>query len=243
MAFELARRMGADILEMDVRLTRDGRVVVFHDDSLLRVTGLNARVRDLDWSQVRALDAGARFVAPDGRRFAGQGIRVPLFEEVLRRFPNTRLNVELKEDDVLLARKLHALLKRSDAFDRCLVNSMHSSVLREYAKLGVVPGQSAAGPLGASFSQVLRFLIHSSVGLDYDPPFNALQIPNKTILGFDLTSEQRIDFAHWRMVRVHYWTINTAEEMRHLLKNGADGIMTDRPDLARRTMRNMGLRR
>ena len=104
---------GADRLELDVHATSDGEIVVLHDADLGRTTDGRGPVRERTLSEVRALDAGARFGAEDGSRpFAGRGIRVPTLAEVLEAFPDVALNIEIKQESPRIER---AVL---DLFDR-----------------------------------------------------------------------------------------------------------------------------
>src|SRR6185295_20257635 len=82
---------------MDVHVTRDDHLVVVHDDNAQRTTGARFAWTELTLADVQRLDAGWGFVAKDGSRpFAGQGIRIPTFEEVLLAFPDVLINVDLK---------------------------------------------------------------------------------------------------------------------------------------------------
>ena len=93
-SFEEALRQGADAIEFDVQLSADGALVVHHDRTLQRVTGVRRRVADLAWAELAQLDAGAWFRRP----FAGE--RLPTLDDVLRRFGRrTRLMIEIKVDD------------------------------------------------------------------------------------------------------------------------------------------------
>jgi len=88
---------GADILEMDVRLSADGHVVVIHDETVDRTTNGSGAVGALTLEELRALDAGWRFTDPSGATsFRGRGARLPTFDEVLDAFPAVRINVEAK---------------------------------------------------------------------------------------------------------------------------------------------------
>ena len=88
----------ADMLEMDVRLTADGEVVVIHDATVDRTTDGTGMVADLSLSEIQALDAGYHFHDPSGvPSFRGRGVAVPRFEDVLTALPHTRINVEPKE--------------------------------------------------------------------------------------------------------------------------------------------------
>src|SRR5262245_53518696 len=99
-AFRMAlERYRTDVLELDVHLTRDGELVVFHDATLERCTNGSGPLSALSFAELRRLDAGYGFTR-DGRTFPfrGQGIQIPSLREVLRTFPTARLNVEVKPD-------------------------------------------------------------------------------------------------------------------------------------------------
>ena len=110
----------ADMLEMDVRLTKDGEVVVIHDATVDRTTDGTGRVADLSLQEIRSLDAGYRFIDPFGvPSFRGRGSVIPTLDEVLTAFPGMRLNIEAKESAV--ARPLVEVVARHGAEQRVLV--------------------------------------------------------------------------------------------------------------------------
>ena len=85
-------------MEIDVRRTRDGEFVVLHDETVDRTTDGTGRVSGLQWSRVRELDAGYRFVDLEGKTsFRGQGVRIPRFLDVLHELPHVRMNVDGKD--------------------------------------------------------------------------------------------------------------------------------------------------
>ena len=111
---------GADMLEMDVRSTLDGEVVVIHDDTVDRTTNGTGRVADLTLEQLGKLDAGFHFRDPMGvHSFRGNGVTIPRFEEVLDALPGVRMNVEAK--DGRSAPGLVDIILRHGAQDRVLV--------------------------------------------------------------------------------------------------------------------------
>ena len=96
-SFECALERGAHALETDVRVSRDGKVVVFHDPDAARLVGTSASVESSDWSDIARWDVGYGFVARDGSRpFVGQGMHPPALAEVLQRFPAVRFNIDIK---------------------------------------------------------------------------------------------------------------------------------------------------
>ena len=120
-AFESAvRDWGADMLEMDVRTSRDGVVMVFHDPTVDRITDGEGRLGEKSADELKELDAGFNFRDPDGEAsFRGKGVRIPTFEEVLEAFPSARLNVEAK--DRASAVPLVEIIRRHGAEHRVLV--------------------------------------------------------------------------------------------------------------------------
>ena len=107
-AFELALFYQADILEIDVRLSRDGHVVVIHDDRIDRTCDGAGLVRDLSLSKLQTFNAAARFSAPDGigfdsphyngKRYTGNGVRLMSLQELFEQFPDTPINIDIKDN-------------------------------------------------------------------------------------------------------------------------------------------------
>ena len=214
-------RWGADMLEMDVRATRD--VVVIHDDTVDRTTNGTGRVRDLNFQEIQELDAGYHFKDLEGQfSFRGKGVRIPRFEEVLEALPGIRMNVEAK--DAYSAPELVAAVMRQNAHDRVLVAAeveKHRRSVRGYP-----------GPWGASRKDLFQFffMIHSPGGHRFTPTCDALQIP-EFYFGVRVLSQRFMNEAHQRNLPIHVWTVDDPEDMRRLVDMGVDGLQTDRPDL------------
>ena len=96
-AFAHGLETGAEILESDLHLTRDGVVVMAHDETVDRTTEGSGPLREFSFAELSKLDAGYRFSADGGRTFPfrGQGLRIPTLEEGLKVFPGARFNLEL----------------------------------------------------------------------------------------------------------------------------------------------------
>lgn len=219
---------GADMLEMDVRATEDGQIVVIHDESVDRTTDGEGFVSNLPWAQLRELDAGHGFRDARGRpSFRGRGERVPRFQDVLEAFPDSRLNVEAK--DGRSAAGLVEIILRHGAQDRVLVAAeweRNRRMVRGYP-----------GPWGASRRQILAFLLLAPTpfGPFFTPGCDALQVPEEH-KGIRIVSRSFLDRAHGRNLPVHVWTVDDPHDMRRLLAWGVDGIQTDRPDLLARVL-------
>jgi glycerophosphoryl diester phosphodiesterase len=129
-AFEKAIEVGADGIELDVHLSRDGRLVVCHDETVDRTTNSSGAIRALDYDEIRKFDAGSWF-SPESR-----GQRIPLLDDVLElvRGRNMRVNIELKTNFVAyegIEGKVAELVGRFDLESRVIISSFnHYSVLR-----------------------------------------------------------------------------------------------------------------
>ncbi len=231
-AFDRAvRDWAADMLEMDVRATRDGHVVVIHDATVDRTTDGTGAVADLSWAELRELDAGHRFSNPSGEHsFRGKGVGVPLFEDVLTRFPGIRLNVESKSADA--AAGLVAVVRKHAAERRVLVAAEHEPARRDARGYG--------GPWGASARQLRRLAVALRVpgGSLYVPRADALQVPD-VWRGKPVVTPGFLERAHARNLPVHVWTVDDPDRMRELVAWGIDGIQTDRPDLLAAVLEEM----
>ena len=221
-SFERALEIGVDALELDVQLTRDHYLIVHHDESCARMTAAQTTWAAIDFADARALDAGWGFVAPDGTRpFAGQGIHVATFEEVIDAFPGVRLNVDVKTATAVDATL--ELVKRKKAEDRVTLASFETTTSVAMRRKGY------AGETALSGGEVAT-LISLPALLWRQLPFTgtAAQVPtHRGPLRFDRAPF--IAKCHSLGLRVDFWTINDPDEVSRLLALGADGIMTDDP--------------
>ena len=214
----------AEMLETDVRLTADGRVVVLHDETVDRTTDGTGPVRDMTWDEVRRLDAGYRFRDAAGEfPWRGRGVRIPLFDEVLEELPRMRIMVEPKAAEA--AGPLAEVIRAREAEHRVLIGAEFERT-RDGAR-------GYGGPWGASRSQVMPFwLLHRIpvIGRWYVPAVDAFQVP-ETSARYRVVTPAFVRAAHRANIPVHVWTVDDPDDMRRLLEWGVDGIQTDRPDL------------
>jgi len=223
-AFEQAiSDWAADMIELDVHATADGRCVVIHDDTVDRTTDGTGAVADMTLAQLREFDAGYRFTRDGGltHPFRGRGIRIPTIEEVLETTTGVRLTIELKS--AAAQAPLFDALRRMGAMDRVVVAGQHDAyrtMIHEFP-----------GPVSASMEQFRRFVIMYRLRLAafYRPPFAVAQVPDSW-QGKDYLEPGMIAALRAHGVPVHVWTVNETQRMSKFLADGADGIITDRPD-------------
>ncbi|WP_328454671.1 glycerophosphodiester phosphodiesterase [Streptomyces sp. NBC_00659] len=218
--FRRAVNAGYRYIETDVHATADGRLVAFHDTTLDRVTDGAGRIADLPWDDVRQA------------RVAGKE-PVPLFEDLLEEFPETRWNVDVKAEPALVP--LLDLIDRTDAWDRVCVGS--------FSEARVTRAQHLAGPrLATSFGTrgVLNLRLRSwGVPAAVRRSAVAAQVP-ETQSGVPVVDRRFVRAAHARGLQVHVWTVNESERMHRLLDLGVDGIMTDHIDTLRKVLEDRG---
>lgn len=248
-AFRTALRHGVDVLEFDVQTTADGELVVLHDDTVQGSTDGEGRVDELSWQQVAELDAAYWFVPGCGacqdhpeedyiyRGYAtGErpippelglqpaDFRIPKLREVLEAFPDTYLNLELKNSGY--EREVAELLEAYGRSTDTIVTSFHESAMDEFAEhnpgVGTAPGPVTIAKFAAASLGPLP-------GIPL-PGYHALQLPTE-LEGIGTISADLVSDAHAHDLAVHVWTLNDRAAMTEALDMGVDGIMTDRPSL------------
>lgn len=228
-AFQRASDLGVDVLEMDVHRSRDGHLVVIHDRRVDRTTDGQGRIRDLDLSQLQALDAGYRWTADGGQSFPyrGQGIRIPTLDEVLKAHPRQTKVIEIKVPDADLETQLCQQLQAQGQTKRVIVGSFYERSLQRFRE--VCPQvATSAGPSSVKLLVVLNWLGLSDL---LSPGYEALQVPEEHE-GLPIASADLIANARKRGLHVQLWTINEQADMQRLLAMGAQGLITDYPDRA-----------
>ena len=206
-AFDHGMACGADGLEFDVHLSRDGVVVVHHDDTLERTTRGRGRV----------VDHTAADLAPLG---------VPTLTDVLDRFPGIPLIVELKVDSATLVHRVIDELRTQRSVERTALGSFHAGALREARRY------EPAIRTGAAKEETRWALYRSWIGWPMGKVgYREFQVPERSGVT-TIVSRRFIDYAHKAGLPVKVWTVNEADDMHRLLDWGVDALITDRPDLA-----------
>jgi glycerophosphoryl diester phosphodiesterase len=232
LAFEKAEALGVDVIEMDLRATADGVIVVIHDSTVDRTTNGKRRVSDMSFADIRKLDAGFRFTNAAGEfAFRGQGITVPTFEEVLARLNKARLNVEMKAFTPQVTPQLCRLLEKKSATDRVLVASYSHGAMTAFRRACPSVATSATSREGLTLYQLQRFHLERL----YRSPAVALQMPER--FGDQrLLEPHLLELAADLNLKVQVWTVNEEADMKRLLGMGVQGILTDYPDRLLRVM-------
>ena len=220
-SFRQAAAIGVDALELDVRLSADGHVVVIHDPTLDRTTNRSGRVDSLTLAGIQGADAGARFTKDGGSSwpYRGQGIVVPTLDEVLGTFPSMPLLIEIKA--AAASRAARAVIERHNATDRCIVASFDERAMDAIRGSGIARGASRRDTAALLWRAVLRLppsRVDFSV-LCMPPQYRGLPLP---VVGYAAILAPL-------GVPVHVWTIDDPADAARLQAGGVRGIISNDP--------------
>lgn len=220
-AFQRAIQIGSDFIELDVRFSRDGKLVVFHDDTLERTTNGRGKVAAFSLSELKKLDAGSWF----GLSFSDE--KIPTLSEVLHLARGRILvNIELKKGD----HGRYTMIDLADqALKEVLASGMEGQVLFSSFDLAAVRRLSQKDPT-IPVALITRNPWTSPGDLWGGTPLPFLH-PRKSTL-----TEINLAKAHQQDVRVIVWTVDLEEEMEKCVSMGVDGLITNYPDRLIRTL-------
>jgi glycerophosphoryl diester phosphodiesterase len=219
-AFDVARRLGYRYMETDVRTTRDGVPLIFHDENLRRMTGHAGAVGDLKEAEI------ARFSLPGGDA-------IPSLAEALEAFPDLRFNIDLKDDPSV--ESVARVLGETDAIERVCITSFSE---RRVAATRRLLGPEVCTGLGTR--GILRFAIESALpGATPGRPAAVLQLPLRWH-GVRLVTPAVVKRAHDADLVLHAWTLNDRSSIEEALDAGVDGVITDQLRLLRSILISRG---
>ena len=225
-AFDNGIAGGADGLECDVHLSRDGVPVVIHDKTLDRTTNAAGPVAARTAEELAEVDAGFRFTRDGVFPYRGQGIGVPRLEMLLRRHV-TRTIIELKDGNPDLARAVVEVIRRTGAADRVCVGSFHRTAVETVRTVAPDIATSASEP-EARWTLYRSWTRIPPVGAK---PYCAFQVPERAGR-LRVVSPAFVRQVHAEHATVQVWVIDDPDDVKRLFDWGVDGVISDRPDLA-----------
>ncbi len=215
-AFQLALEQGADGVELDVQMTKDGEVVVIHDETVDRTTNGSGWVKDLTWDAISSLDASNGFP-----QYAG--VHIPSLSQVFDLLADSSMtiNIEIKDSQVPYPGLAETILQMVDQRDweyRVTVSSFNHLTLAHIRQIGSLMNT------GVLFSDVL-----------FEPWDYAHQLWATALHPHFLyvdTVPSLIHEAHNSLLEVNVWTVNEVSDIDRMLARGVDGLITNYPDRA-----------
>jgi glycerophosphoryl diester phosphodiesterase len=225
-AFDNGLACGADGIECDVHLSRDGVPVVIHDRTLERTTNAAGPVSALTARELAGVDAGYHFAQDGAFPFRGQGVGVPPLEALLRRHVTLTI-IELKQGEPQLARGVAEVIRRTNAADRVCVGSFHRVAVETIRAEAPEIATSACEP-EARWTLYKSWLRLPTLGRR---PYVAFQVPERAG-SLRVVSRAFVRQVHAEGATVQVWVVDQPEDVARLYQWGVDGVISDRPDLA-----------
>ncbi len=251
MSFTYAYDLGVDVLEMDLRLTSDGELITYHNEDLGDFSDLVGNPSDYTYDEIKNYNFGVNFEDLNGdypyrdltneELLAFEGALAPAnVENLFKEYRDSILYIcEIKDDGeqgIRAAEKLLQLIQKYNLENVVCVASFNKEPLAYFRDL-------APEIVVTSFdmSSATDFIIanYAGYGLFKNYSHSGFQLPLSEY-GIPLNTSYLIYKIHKNDMFVHYWTINKVQDMKKCIKNGADGIITDRPDLLIQLLDEMG---
>ncbi len=238
-AFLSGVRMGIDVIETDVHITRDGEIVIWHDPTLERNTDGEGALEIHTLKELKRLDAGYTFTKDGGKTypFRGKGIQLCTLSEALEACPDERFNIDLKSQEEDIVERYIDVIRKHNAENRVCTASFHLNNLKKLRRLA--PDLLTSVSTLEVAPLVLKTKMHM-LPAAFDRKI-IFQVPVRQY-GITIINKRFIDEMHRRDAVVMVWTINEEEEMERLYKLGVDTIMTDDPALLIKTAERLGIR-
>jgi glycerophosphoryl diester phosphodiesterase len=230
-AFEHAVQIGADVLEMDAHITKDGKIVLMHDEKVDRTTDGTGLIENLTLEELKQLDAAYEW-SNDGDKtfpYRGQGIQVPTLEELFQKFPDMRYVIEIKLTENPIDKPLCDLIRQYNMQDKVVIASFHDQAMQNFRTTCPEVATSA------SRGEVTKFVLLGKIFLSglITPQYESIQPPYdpEESMNIPIMTKRFIREAHAKNIAVEPWTVDDPSLMKQYIEWGVDGIMTDRPDL------------
>jgi glycerophosphoryl diester phosphodiesterase len=241
-AFDGSDSIGVDMLEMDVLLTKDTVLVCHHNETINNSTESKGFVKDYTFEELTHFNFGYNFRDTSGNySYRDRHVLITSLEETLikygKKYP---MCIELKNKDSewgkIAADKLYSILKRYDMKDRVIISCFDDDILKYFKQIS---GKKIRTATARKETKKIVTLSKLYLSQFYSGNDDVMQIPVENS-GHRLDTKSVIKAAHRKNIAVHYWTIDNPEEMKRLIQLGADGIITDRPDIMRKVLKEMG---
>ncbi|MFN8577245.1 MAG: glycerophosphodiester phosphodiesterase [Candidatus Sericytochromatia bacterium] len=224
-SFRKAYEIGANMIELDVHLTKDGEVVVMHDTTLDRTTTGNGEVKNKTLDELKQLDAGIKF----NKVF--QGEKIPTLDEVLA-FAKDKIsvNIEIKSEAVAdnpkpgmgIEEKVVNLVKKYNMEEYVMVSAFKGKALKRV--------KSFSPKISTGLLMVSDGLFRSHIEYVSTVKADAIHEFSKFVSKSDIAKSKKYN------IRENVWTVNDPNTMSKLIDRGVSGLITDRPDLAIRVL-------
>ncbi|MEP7114861.1 MAG: glycerophosphodiester phosphodiesterase [Ilumatobacteraceae bacterium] len=230
-AFERTIALGADVVDVDLRLSKDDVVIGFHDATVDRITGTTGSIRAMTFEQLSELDAGWSFTAAgsdptadDSHPYRGKNVTIPSFESILDKFPTTLLSVDLKDESLDIVQPVCDLLRDHRRLNDVFVGSNSDEQILEFRRQ--CPDVRTSAIMGDVYAARDA---RASNDPNFVPAVTVDQPPFRND-GRQLVDAASLTWAHQHGIAILTWVVNDVDDMKLLVDLGVDGIYTSYPD-------------
>ena len=243
-SFEKYMTMKVDFIEMDLCITSDDVLITHHDEAMRGNDDEYVCIREWIFADIAKINIAKDYTDVFGNRpYENEVVRVAAFEELLERYAdnpqNIRFMIELKntgDTGKAAAEVLCSLLTKYKMEDKAIICAFDEPTMAHFRQVSGGRFYTST-TIDTTKELVVRTL--SGTGGGYVCPDRVMSLPMEE-QGYDLAAKQIIDEAHRRNMSITYWTISDKPTMRELIAKGADGIITDRPDIMYELLMEMG---
>ncbi|WP_286229709.1 glycerophosphodiester phosphodiesterase [Neobacillus mesonae] len=229
-AYELAKEQGADYIELDLGMTKDGQLIAIHDDTVDRTTNGHGRVNSFSLLEIKKLDAGSWFNEkfPDKAKESYSGMKILTIEEVINKYGSSiNYYIEIKKpneypgmiDELLRVLKSHKLISYGGTRGKVIIESFNSDSLKyihnKYPNILLIQ-------LG-NFSTKEQLLEIAAYADGVGPSFSKM-------------TKELVEEAHKKGLIVHCWTIDQQDDLKKLLEWDVDGVFTNNVRVAKKVI-------
>ena len=248
-AFKHAHKLGTDMLEIDCHVTKDGYVVVSHDNSLERTTGKRIKISETDYCDLPPLHSTLDVTFCKGQIISGEDKTIPQLSTLFEAFPNTVINVDIKIDNDLLIYKVSELIKQYKREEITVWGNFSDRITKKCYK------ENPSVPLLFSFRSALQMLVLYYIGLLPFFPIkeSAFEMVMPTVfndigrqyfnsrrgrlfgrfLDYLIMDEKLIGHLNKRGIFTSLWVLNNEKDFKRAFDVGVQGVMTDYPSKLR----------
>lgn len=219
-------------IEMDIQITKDGHLVLFHDYETKRVTGEHHLIAEMNLSEVQALNSGNHFAKDGEYIYRNAPLSIPLLQYVFEQFPKARFMLDVHTDKLTAVELLIALVEKYGVADNIIVVSKYDATIRAFKQ------QRPDWIYGVPTMEAKKMIYSSFLGLDTLFPIRSdiLMLPQKAG-SINILSRRVINHAKRRNKKLWVWmyegeyvgNVNTKEDLLQMESLGADGVFTDYP--------------
>ncbi|AWF81880.1 hypothetical protein BTJ40_14180 [Microbulbifer sp. A4B17] len=235
LAFDMALDQGADILELDIHLSKDHFIIINHDADLKDNVGISDKIEDLTIGEIKTMDAGYVFTLDNGETYPyrNQGLALLTLNELFERYPNALFNIEIKPNDKLLSETLWQVIVDYRMEQQVTVASQHNRAMNHFRDISQGKVRTSA-TIGELVEASLAW--SSGFGWAFNPDFDVAQLP------YSITTKPYVRFFQSKGVAVDLWTVNDMDDIKRSISLGVDGIIGDYPGRIYQALEEVGER-